>query len=192
MKKRSKIWFIVLLSGIVLFFITGCKAKEVVREKVEYKADSTAIWKLQMESNQLKLENSSLSLQLSISKNEVTRLNSEIFKLETVYDTSKPINPETGKPPVQSEITTITKNELEKTIKELELLNQESEKEIKVLDTRNINLELMVESLKEENRDLKSKTVPVFNLKSFLWGIPLGVLLTLIIILWLRNLRKGL
>lgn len=188
MKTKTKqiIWAIILILGLILFFATGCKTKEIITERTITKADSTAIWKLQMELSQSELQVSTLELELNRSKSENTRLNSEIFRLETLYDTSKPIDPSTGKPPVQSEITTITKSELERSIQEKETLIQEYRKEVETLTTKNGNLELEVESLKQENSDLKTKTVPSFNLKSFLWGMAAGVMILLLLIFFLR------
>ena len=183
-KTKQRIWFAILLIGLIAFFATGCKPKEIITERVVTKADSTAIWKFQIENSQLRLENSSLELELNKTRSENTRLNSEIFRLETLYDTSKPIDSSTGKPPVQSEITTITKSELERTIQEKETLIQEFRKEVETLTTKNGNLELEVESLKQENSDLKTKRVPSFNLKSFLWGIGVGAILLLGLLLF--------
>ena len=139
-KTKQRIWFAILLIGLIAFFATGCKPKEIITERVVTKADSTAIWKFQIENSQLRLENSSLELELNKTRSENTRLNSEIFRLETLYDTSKPIDSSTGKPPVQSEITTITKSELERTIQEKETLIQEFRKEVETLTTKKATL----------------------------------------------------
>lgn len=186
-KKVRLVWAVILLAGLIAFFATGCKPKEIITERTITKADSTAIWNLQMKLAQKEVQVSSLELELNKTKSENTRLNSEIFRLETLYDTSKPVDPSTGKPPVQSEITTIAKSELERTIQEKETLIQEFRREVETLTTKNSNLELEVESLRQENSDLKSKAIPAFNLKSFLWGMLTGAVLLLVLIFFLRR-----
>ena len=71
-----------------------------------------------------------------------------------------PVIPETGKPPISSEVITESKRFLENTIKELETINLEYRKEVEALSVKNSNLELTVESLKEENKELLDKTTP--------------------------------
>ena len=186
-KTKQRIWCVILLIGLAAFFATGCKPKEIITERTITKADSTAIWKLQMELSQSELQVSTLELELNRTKSENTRLNSEIYRLETLYDTSKPIDPSTGKPPVQSEITTIAKSELERTIQEKETIIQEFRKEVQTLTTKNKNLELQVQTLLEENKDLKSKTTPAFSLKSFLLGIVAGVILAILLMIFTRR-----
>lgn len=186
-QKIRVVWAVILLAGLIAFFATGCKPKEIITERTITKADSTAIWNLQMKLAQKEVQVSSLELELNKTKSENTRLNSEIFRLETLYDTSKPVDPSTGKPPVQSEITTIAKSELERTIQEKETLIQEFRREVETLTTKNSNLELEVESLRQENSDLKTKTVPVFNFKSFLWGMAAGAVLLFIMIILLKR-----
>lgn len=186
-QKIRVVWAVILLAGLIAFFATGCKPKEIITERTITKADSTAIWNLQMKLAQKEVQVSSLELELNKTKSENTRLNSEIFRLETLYDTSKPVDPSTGKPPVQSEITTIAKSELERTIQEKETLIQEFRREVETLTTKNSNLELEVESLRQENSELKTKTVPGFNLKSFLWGMAAGAVLLLLLIFFVRR-----
>lgn len=110
-------------------------------------------------------------------------------RYETYYDTDKPIVPETGKPPISSEITTISKSQLEKTIKEYEKLNTEYRIENESITRINRNQELIIETLKDENRELKEKIIPNagFNLNSFLWGIATGAVLLLLLIFFLRR-----
>lgn len=180
-------WFAILLIGLIALFATGCKPKEIITERVITKADSTAIWKLQIKLAQKEVQVSSLELELNKTRSENTRLNSEVSSKRTEYDTSRPVNPDTGKPPVSSETETHTKSQLEKDIQEKETVIQEFRKEVKTLTTKNSNLELEVESFKQENSDLKSKTVPDFNLKWFLWGIGIGVGINVAIYLALRR-----
>lgn len=186
-KTKQRVWCVILLIGLVAFFATGCKPKEIITERTITKADSTAIWKLQMELSQKEVQVSDLKLELNKTKSENTRLNSEIYRLETLYDTSKPIDPSTGKPPVSSEITTITKNELERTIQEKETIIQEFRKEVETLTAKNSNLELEVKNLKKENSDLKSKAIPAFSLKSFLWGTAAGAILAILLMIFTQR-----
>lgn len=190
-QKIRVVWAVILLAGLIAFFATGCKPKEIITERVITKADSTAIWNLQMKLAQKEVQVSSLELELNKTKSENTRLNSEIYRLETLYDTSKPVDPSTGKPPVQSEITTIAKSELERTIQEKETLIQEFRREVETLEQINSSLESMVKLLKQENSELKTKSVPWFNFKSFLWGMMAGAVVLLLLVFFLRRYRHG-
>lgn len=184
---KRKIWAVILSLGLIIFFATGCKPKQVIQEKIIYKTDSLAITKLRDSLYRQEKKIAILEIDLLRTKEENSKLTNEVSRYETYYDTSKPIVPETGKPPVQSEITTIAKSELERTIQEKETLIQEFRREVETLTTKNSNLELEVESLRQENSDLKSKAIPAFNLKSFLWGMLTGAVLLLVLIFFVRK-----
>ena len=74
-----------------------------------------------------------LQRELNKSREENSKLQEFIYKYEIYYDTSLPVIPETGKPPISAEITTESKRSLEKTIKELETVNLEYRKEVEAL-----------------------------------------------------------
>lgn len=186
---KEKIWFIILLLGLILFFATGCKPKQVIQEKIIYKTDSLAITKLRDSLYRQEKKIAILEVDLLRTKEENSKLTNEVSRYETYYDTSKPIVPETGKPPVSSEITTISSSQLEKNLKEQVKLNAEYRIENESLTRINRNQELIIESLIEENRDLKQKTTPNagFNINSFMWGILVGIVLIALLLIFIRK-----
>lgn len=188
-KHKEIIWCIILTLGLILFFATGCKPKQIIQERIITKVDSAAIYSLQEQilSKNLSIEN--LQRELSKTREENSRLQEFIYKHEINYDTNLPVIPETGKPPVSSEVITESKRFLENTIKELGTINLEYRNEINSLSLKNSNLELTVEALKEENRILKEKTIPTGGSKfrSFLWGIVIGAVLLLVVLILIKK-----
>lgn len=188
-KTKQIVWAIVLMLGLILFFATGCKPKQVIQEKIIYKTDSLAITKLRDSLYRQEKKIAILEIDLLRTKEENSKLTNEVSRYETNYDTSKPIVPETGKPPIASEITTITKSQLEKNLKESEKRNAEYRIENETLTRVNRNQELIIQSLQEENRDLKEKTTPTtgFNIKLFLIGVGTGILLIILLLIFIRR-----
>lgn len=181
-KTKQIIWAIILASGLILFFATGCKPKQTINEKIVYKSDSTEILRLRLEVSTLITENRTLKTDLERFREENIRLRSEVSKHEIKYNTDAPLKPD-GYYPIASEVKTISITEYEKTIKEHEKEIRELNKELQQTATKNINLEQTVEKLTEENKDLKSKTTPTtgFNFKLFLWGMVAGIILILFV-----------
>lgn len=183
---RTAALFLLLLT--TLLFLVGCKAKHTISEKTITKTDSTAIWNL----------NDSLykkETQIVILKSDLQRLSDENLRLVNEssthlisYDTSSPINPQTGKPPIASEVITISKSTLEETKKEYETLLQTASVENEILTRQNHNLQLIVEKLTNENKQFTEKiaTSTGLNLKLFLFGLFLGVILSVLIYLIIK------
>ena len=184
-QKIRTIWAVILLAGLILFFLTGCGSKKTVTEKIVTKTDSAAVVSLQTELNVKNTVIENLKTILERIREENTRLLSESSSHTINYDTGAPVNPETGEYPKSSETKTESKVLLDKTIKEMETLKQEHEREVETLEQINSSLESMVKLLKQENSALKTKTTPVFNLKSFLSGIVAGMIL--LILLFVRK-----
>ena len=185
--KREIFWIAVMILFLFIFFLTGCGTKKTVTEKFVKEIDSTAVVSLQTElfvKNKI-IEN--LQTDLERTREENTRLLSESSSHTINYDTNAPVNPETGEYPKASETKTESKYLVEKTLKDMETLKQEHRKEVETLETLNSNLELTVEMLKQENSDLKTKSVPGFNLKSFLWGMMTGAALLILLLLFLKR-----
>ena len=191
MKTKTKqiIWCIILSLGLIIFFATGCKPKQVIQEKIIYKTDSLAITKLRDSLYRQEKKIAILEIDLLRTKEENSKLTNEVSRYETNYDTSKPIVPETGKPPIASEITTISKSQLEKNLKEQVKLNTEYRIENETLTRINRNQELIIQSLQEENRILKEKVIPTGGSKfsSFLWGIVIGAVLLLVVLILIKK-----
>ena len=187
-KHKEIIWCIILSLGLIIFFATGCKPKQIIQEKIITKVDSTAVYSLQEQILSKNISIEFLQRELNKSREENSKLQEFIYKYEIYYDTSLPVIPETGKPPISAEITTESKRSLEKTIKELETVNLEYRKEVEALSVKNSNLELTVESLKEENKELESKITPTtgFNFKLFLAGISTGMILIIVLGLFIK------
>ena len=181
-----KIQYKIVCVLVALVFI-GCGSKKAVTEKIVTKLDSTTIVSLQKELSAKNKTIENLQTDLNRTREENTRLLAESSSHTINYDTNATVNPETGEYPKASETKTESKYLVEKTLKEMETLKQEHKKEVETLETLNSNLELTVEMLRQENSELKTKTVPGFNFKSFLWGIVAGAVLLILLIFFLRK-----
>lgn len=183
-KIREKIrivWTIILLAILVVFLLTGCKPKQIIQERVVTKVDSMAVLSLQQQVSAQNIVIEMLRSEIEATREENVRLQGEILKHEINYDTDAPVNPETGKYPIASEVITESRTALEKSIKEFEILKQEYCKEVEALTQKNSNLELTIELLRDENRELKAKITPTtgFNFKLFFTGVITGMVLVL-------------
>ena len=159
-----------------LLFIS-CKSKQVITEKISTMSDSSAIVLLENEITQKEIQIYSLQSELNRFEEENLILRSEVSTHEINYDTTQPINPVTQKPPISSEIITRSNSQLEKTIQEYEILLLEASIENTNLKTQNTNLQLTVETLINENKELKIKTTTStgFNYKLFLVIVLVGI-----------------
>ena len=180
---KYKILFIV-----PLLFIS-CKPKQVITEKISNRTDSSAIVLLENEITQKEIQIYSLQSELNRFEEENLILRSEVSTHEINYDTSQPIDSQTLKPPVSSEIITKSNSQLEKTLNQYEVLLREASIENTHLTTKNFNLQLIVEEMMEENKTLKSKSNPGTQLtsKMFLTGIILGIMICVISIMIIRK-----
>lgn len=187
-KHKEIIWCIILSLGLIIFFATGCKPKQISKETYEVKTDSSAIYSLQEQISAKNLSIENLQRELNKTREENNKLQESIYKYEIYYDTSLPVIPETGKPPISAEITTESKKYLENTIKELEITNLEYRKEVEGLSVKNSNLDLMVKSLKEENKELESKITPTtgFNFRLFFSGVASGIIIMIALVLFIK------
>jgi len=175
---------LLLLLFTTLLFLVGCKTKQIITEKVVTKIDSTAVISLKNELHAKEIQVENLRTDFKRLSDEYTRLMSEASTHTINYDTAAPVDPCTGKYPIASETITQTKSQLDKTIKEFEILKQEYNNEIYKLTQENQNLEYTLETLKEENHSLKEKITPTtgFNFKLFFSGMIFGIVLLLITI----------
>lgn len=164
-----------------LFFLVGCKTKHTITETTTIKTDSTAFWNLNDSLYKKETLVANLQIDLQHLRDENIRLLNETSTHLISYDTAAPVNPETGKPPIVSESFTVSKSTLEEIKKEYEALLQSASIENQTLSQQNRNLQLTVEKLTNENKQLTEKTTsPGFNLKLFLFGLFLGLILLLL------------
>jgi len=182
--KKQLLWATLM---ILFLFVTGCGSKKTVTEKVVTKVDSTAVVSLQTELSVKNAIIENMKTDLERTRDENVRLQDEVSKHEVEYDTSEPINPQTGKPPVKKETTTNSKSVLERRVEDYEVQLTEYKKEVETLTLSKSNLEYELNMVKRENSDIKTNSAPVFNLKSFLWGIVTGAVLLFLLILFLRR-----
>lgn len=187
-KKIRIVWAVILLAGLIAFFATGCKPKQIIQERVVTKVDSTAVLSLQQQVSARNILIEMMRSELQATREENILLQGEVSKHEINYDTDAPVIPETGKYPIASEVITESRTLLEKSIKEFEILKQEYRKEVENLTQRNTNMEHTIKALKEENRDLKMKITPTtgFNFRLFFSGIGIGVLLCIAVWLFFK------
>lgn len=174
---------------IASLLLISCKPKQVITEKISTMSDSSAFVLLENEVSQKEIQIISLQSELNRFEEENLILRSEVSTHEINYDTTQPINPVTQKPPISSEIITKSNSQLEKTLNQYEVLLREASIENTHLTTKNINLQLIVEAMKEENKTLKSKSNPGTQLTSklFLTGIISGIMICVISIMIIRK-----
>lgn len=175
---------VVLLLIATLFFLVGCKPKQIITEKVVTTSDSSAVISLKNELHAKEIQIENLKTDFKRLSDENTRLLSEASSHTINYDTTASVDSHTGKYPIASETIAQSKSLLEKTIKEFEFLKQEYNNEIYKLTQEKQDLEYTLESLKNENRTLKEKITPTtgFYFKLFFAGVIFGIVLILIII----------
>ncbi|MDD2251078.1 MAG: hypothetical protein PHE92_08300, partial [Candidatus Cloacimonetes bacterium] len=184
---RTAALFLLLLT--VLLFLVGCKTKHTISEKTITKTDSTAIWNLNDSLYKKETLIAILQSDLRRLRDENLRLVNESSTHQISYATSAPVNPHTGKPPIASESFTVSKSTLEETKKEYETLLQTASLETASLTRQNQILQLTVEKLTNENKQLTEKitTSPGPNLRLFIFGLAAGVILSVIIYFILRK-----
>ncbi len=179
---RTAALFLLLLTA--LFFLVGCKTKHTISEKTITKTDSTAIWNLNDSLYKKETQISNLQIDLQRLREENTRLLNETSTHQISYDTSAPVNPQTGKPPIASERFTVSKSILEQTKNEFETLLQTASLENESLSRQNRDLHLTVDKLTNENKQLTEKTKPQrLNYKLYLAGLISGIILLVLIYL---------
>jgi Arc/MetJ-type ribon-helix-helix transcriptional regulator len=173
---------------LIILLLIGCKPKQIIQERVVTQVDSTAIVSLQQQVSARNIVIEMMRSEIEATREENVRLQGEVSKHEINYDTEAPVNPETGKYPIASEVITESRTLLEKSIKEFEMLKQEYRKKAEALTQKNSNLELTIELLRDENRELKAKITPTtgFNFKLFLAGISTGMILIIVLGLFIK------
>lgn len=183
---RTAALFLLLLT--VLLFLVGCKTKHTISEKTITKTDSTAIWNLNDSLYKKETLIAILQSDLRRLRDENTRLLNETSTHQISYDTSAPLNSQTGKPPIASESFTVSKSTLEETKKEDETLFQTITIENESLILQNRNLHLTVEKLTNENKQLTEKITssPGLNFKLFFAGLLIGVGISFFVYIILR------
>ena len=166
---------------IAVAFI-GCKPKQVINDRYIITVDSTSILTLKEVIAHQWSEIDRLKTTTQRLREENSTLLNETQQHEINYDTSGVVTD--GKYPISSETITTSKSILERTIKEQENIIQEYKREINSVTLKNLNLEYTIESLRNEVKELKSKTTPAFHFKSFLAGIVVGFILLIGILLF--------
>lgn len=151
-----------LLIGLLLISVlfSGCRAKETIVEKTVTRTDSTALTRLQDSLFHKQIQIGILTSELKRVRAENTSLRSEKSEHRIEYDNKAPVNPETGKYPILNETITKTNSLLEKSVKEYEILTKEYRSEIAKLTMITKNQETIINSLREENKDLQTKIEP--------------------------------
>ena len=137
--------------------LLGCGTGKRVTERVVRETDSTAVWELKDSLQRKVTEISLLKTDLQRMREENVTLRSEGMTVEIKYDTAAPVDTTTGKPPVMSERITTLLNRYEKGVAEGEWWQKESSWQRENLLRENSSLQLTVETLTKENRELKEK-----------------------------------
>lgn len=116
------------------------------------------------------------SLNENINKIESEDVTEEVEEVTTVYDTSKPADPLTGKRPVLSETKKSTKRDSNKKKEEI------SNTKINQSSTEQLNDSTKIKEAKEEDKQRQETTVPR-QIGGMFWS--LAVLAALVIVGWL-------
>jgi hypothetical protein len=180
---RTATLLLLLLTALLL--LVGCKSKLTITEKVVAKTDSSAVISLKRELDSKEIQIEVLKTDLERMREENTRLRSEASSYTINYDTTAPVDPHTGKHPIANETITQSKSLLEKTIREFETLKLVHNKEIETYKIIISDLELTIETLRNENSDLQINEISRFNFMPFVWGIVVGIIL--IILIYIRR-----
>lgn len=122
------------------------------------------------------------SLNKQNKKVEAEDMTEEVEEVTTVYDTSKPADPSTGKHPVLSETKKSTKRETNK--KKEEISNTTLNKSI----TELLNDSSKIKEAKEDEKQRQETTVPR-QIGGMFWA--LAVLVVLVIVGWLVYKRRS-
>ena len=171
----------IIIILIAVAFVS-CKPKQIINDRYITLVDSTSILTLKEVITHQWSEIDHLKTTTQRLRDENTTLLNETQQHEINYDTSGAITD--GKYPISSETITTSKSILERTIKEQESIILEYNKEINSVIQKNTNLQYTVESLRNEVKELKSKTVPSFSFRSFTWGVGVGFLLLIGVLLF--------
>lgn len=170
---------VVLLLLATLLFFGGCKAKHTLTENTTIKTDSTALWNLDDRLYKKGTLIANLKSDLQRLREENIRLLNETSTHLISYDTTAPVNPVTGKPPIASESFIVTKSTLEQTIKNYETLLKTVSLENQTLTQQNHILKLAVEKMTNENivKNSYFSQLDRLNLLFYFIGIVIGLFL---------------
>lgn len=171
----------IIIILIAVAFVS-CKPKQIINDRYITTVDSTSILTLKEVIAHQWNEIDRLKTTTQRLREENTTLLNETQQHEINYDISGAITD--GKYPISSETITTSKSILEKTIKEQENIILEYKNEINSLTLKNSNLEYTTESLRNEVKELKSKTAPSFSFKSFMWGVGVGFIIMIALLLF--------
>lgn len=174
----------VLLSIFVLLILHSCKTKEIITEKTVYKTDSLAITKLKTKLDDKTHEVVILKSELYKVKTAYTELQNEVNTHNITYDTSGVLNPETWRYPLLSETITSSKIYYINRISELEFLLSDKNNTIDKQSKQISDLSTQVNKTSSKETDFKSVTTiqSGFNIKSLLWGMAIGSIISLVIV----------
>jgi len=173
----------IIIILIAVAFVS-CKPKQVIHDRYITEIDSTATLTLKEVIAHQWGEIDRLKTTTERLREENTTLLNETQQHEINYDTGGIMTD--GRYPILSETITTSKSILERTIKEQENTIHEYKKEINSVTIKNSNLEYITESLRNEVKELKSKTTPAFHFKSFLAGIVVGFIIMIALLLFLK------
>lgn len=187
MKKKRQTALAILILLLIALLAAGCKPQQLITEKVVTVEDSTTIARLTEEVAKRDKTIEVLTSDLERTREENILLRSESSSHQIDYDTDGQINPETGEYPKKGETITHSKYEYDRVITENETLKKEHRREVEMLENKITNLNVTVESLKQENSQLQNKQAVKFHFKSFLYGIIAGATLLLLLVLFLKR-----
>jgi len=170
----------------ISILLLGCRAGKTVTERVVRETDSAAVWELRDSLQRKVTEIALLKTDLKRVREENMTLRTEGMSYEIKYNTAVPIDTTTGKPPIMSERITTHLSRYEKSVADVEHQQKEWSLERESLTRKNSSLQLSVDKMTRENRELKEKPAPSYPFRLKL--LPLVVMLGILLAAW-RLLR---
>lgn len=136
-----------------------------------------------VEENLNRTRKDSSSVSNEVTKTESEESTEEVEEVKTEYDTSKPIDPVTGKPPIKSETKKNTKKEIGKKA------DIKKKTQAKAAADVQISAKKKEDVVKVEDRQKNETTVPK-QIEGLVWAIVVLIVVAVAAWLIIRNRRK--
>lgn len=158
---------------LILAVLASCKtSKQTINEKIVKVSDSTAITELKKELSERDKKIISLTEKINTLTSDNQKLSENYEFYKNIYDTSKPIDPHTGKPPIKEEQGGKKWSVLEREIKTNQEVIKNLQSDFESQKQENTELKQQVKTLEKVNAELKSKTTEKQN-AGFAWRVLL-------------------
>ena len=180
--------------------MTGCNSAKRIQRTQEHNTTQTET-QIGIEQTALVITASELEQEEHIESSgilEVEETTEEVREtVKETFDTAKPVDPDTGTPPLESRTkeTTITNKTVKTTYADQEStekkttaktdIREEVETSVTILDTENSESTVDTEITEEKGQEAAKRPF-----RKWLWGILTGVILTIVIYFIIKNKTK--